>query len=230
MKNKQWVLLAITAIFALAFIGCNGDGDETYTVTFDSDGGTAVSAQTVTEGGKAVEPKPNPTKSGFDFVHWFNTADNAEWNFNTAVTANLTLKAKWESLLCTCPEIILIGESCCENSGVIDCNCNPVAGQRLTEYNNIPVTNREGNVVDFDAAFTNVKNAFAEMEEFTPQEALVIRNNVKEVRIVPTSGEVSNVLDNGKYIVTIKENYTVTDIAWGTLYFLAEEIIEANEE
>ena len=222
---KQWALLAITAIFALAFIGCNGDGDETYTVIFDSDGGTAVSTQTVTEGGKAIKPSPNPTKSGFDFVHWFNTADNAEWDFNTAVTANLTLKAKWESLLCSCPEIILIGESCCENSGIIDCNCDPVAGQRLTEYNNIPVTNREG-YADFDTVFNEVKGAFDMLEEPLPEETDVLKNNVKEIRIVQGHPG-SNILDNGKYVITMDKLDAFS--AAGLLYSYAQEIIAANE-
>jgi len=144
---KRIVFLGLVVILmALAFIGCNGDGDETYTVTFDSDGGTAVSTQTVTEGGKAEKPTPNPTKSGFDFVHWFNTAGNAEWDFNTAVTANLTLKAKWEKIVCPCDpkEHLGIDETC--SCGDIDCDCEEQIATLLDSE--IPIRKQEGITVD----------------------------------------------------------------------------------
>jgi len=64
----------------------------TYRVTFDSDGGSAVSAQNVAHGDKVVKPN-DPTRTGYQFDGWFN--GNAEWNFSTAVVAALTLKAKW---------------------------------------------------------------------------------------------------------------------------------------
>jgi len=68
----------------------------TYTVTFNADNGTENTTQTVVEGGKAAKPA-NPTKNGFNFVYWFNEATDVEWDFNTAVTANINLKAKWST-------------------------------------------------------------------------------------------------------------------------------------
>ena len=65
----------------------------TYTVTFDSDGGSAVASQTVNEGEKATKPT-DPTKDGYTFEGWFN--GETEFDFNTAITANITLKAHWE--------------------------------------------------------------------------------------------------------------------------------------
>ena len=68
----------------------------TYTVTFDSQGGNAVSAQTVANGGKASKPA-DPTRSGYRFGGWFREAAcTTAWNFETdTVTANITLYAKW---------------------------------------------------------------------------------------------------------------------------------------
>ena len=67
----------------------------TFTVTFNSNGGTAVPAQTVKAGEKAVKPA-NPTKSGFTFSGWYSDATlTTQYNFNSAVTANITLYAKW---------------------------------------------------------------------------------------------------------------------------------------
>ncbi|WP_295620694.1 glycoside hydrolase family 2 TIM barrel-domain containing protein, partial [uncultured Intestinimonas sp.] len=68
---------------------------ETYTVTFDSMGGTAVEAQTVEEGGKAAEPT-DPTRDGYTFDGWYTDADCTEaYDFETIVTADITLYAGW---------------------------------------------------------------------------------------------------------------------------------------
>ena len=67
----------------------------TFTVTFNSNGGSAVPAQTVKAGEKAVKPA-NPTKSGSTFSGWYSDAAlTTQYNFNSAVTANVTLYAKW---------------------------------------------------------------------------------------------------------------------------------------
>ena len=53
----------------------------TYTVTFDSNGGSAVTAQTIEAGQKATKPT-DPTKSGYDFKGW--TLNGSAYDFNTA--------------------------------------------------------------------------------------------------------------------------------------------------
>ena len=68
------------------------------TVTFDSQGGSAVSSQTVTVGEKAKKPA-DPTKDGSDFGGWYTNKDcteGNEWDFDTdTVTTDITLYAKW---------------------------------------------------------------------------------------------------------------------------------------
>jgi len=64
----------------------------TYTVTFDSDGGSAVASATVTSGAKVTKPA-DPTKTGYTFAGWY--VGETAYDFNTAVTAAVTLKAKW---------------------------------------------------------------------------------------------------------------------------------------
>lgn len=67
-----------------------------YTVTFDSDGGSAVTAQTVEYGSKATEPSPAPTKSDYTFGGWYSDAElTTAFDFNTAIVADTTLYAKW---------------------------------------------------------------------------------------------------------------------------------------
>lgn len=62
----------------------------TYTVTFDSNGGSAVASQTVVAGNKVTIPK-NPTRDGYDFVFWSSTAGD----INSPITANTTFTAVW---------------------------------------------------------------------------------------------------------------------------------------
>ena len=70
--------------------------EKTFTVTFDSNGGSAVASQTVKEGEKAVKPA-NPTRSNYTFEGWFTdeTLKNA-YDFNTPVTGDITLYADWD--------------------------------------------------------------------------------------------------------------------------------------
>ena len=67
--------------------------EKTYTVKFDSDGGSEVAAVEVKDGEKVTKPA-DPTKDGYTFKGWFN--GDKEYAFETAVTSNITLKAKWE--------------------------------------------------------------------------------------------------------------------------------------
>jgi uncharacterized repeat protein (TIGR02543 family) len=63
-----------------------------YTVTFDSQGGTAKAAAKVNAGAKVAKPT-NPTKSGSVFGYW---ALNGEaYDFNAPVYGNITLTAVW---------------------------------------------------------------------------------------------------------------------------------------
>ncbi len=64
-----------------------------YTVSFNSDGGSSVSSQTIVEGNKATKPA-DPTKAGYAFKEW--QLNGTTYNFNNAVNKNITLKAVWQ--------------------------------------------------------------------------------------------------------------------------------------
>ncbi|QMS85340.1 InlB B-repeat-containing protein [Candidatus Xianfuyuplasma coldseepsis] len=67
---------------------------ETYTVTFDADGGDTVDAQSVTEGETATEPSAIE-KDGYNFVYWYSTDSETAFDFSTILDGDLTLTAKW---------------------------------------------------------------------------------------------------------------------------------------
>ena len=96
MKNQIKVLLILSSlIWAFASVSCNNELKENptyYTVNFDSDGGSFITAQTVESGKTAVEPR-SPTKSGYTFDDWYK--DSSVFDFSTPITSDLTLKAKW---------------------------------------------------------------------------------------------------------------------------------------
>lgn len=67
----------------------------TYNVVFDSDGGNDVATQKVEKNEKAIKPK-TPIKEGFEFGGWFCDKEREkEFDFDTNVTKNITLYAKW---------------------------------------------------------------------------------------------------------------------------------------
>lgn len=67
-----------------------------HTVTFDSNGGTTVAAQSVRDGDVAQKPK-NPTNGAKVFVGWYTAAGTA-YDFATPVTTDgMILTAKWQT-------------------------------------------------------------------------------------------------------------------------------------
>ncbi|KAK3604987.1 hypothetical protein CHS0354_000652 [Potamilus streckersoni] len=67
----------------------------TYTVTFNSNEGSTVPAATVNYSDRVTRPS-NPTQSGYSFGGWFKDATlTTEFDFNTPITADITLYAKW---------------------------------------------------------------------------------------------------------------------------------------
>ena len=63
-----------------------------YTVTFQSEGGSEVASQI--RANTPADRPADPTKEGYTFIGWYN--GESEWDFETPVTAVLTLTAKWQ--------------------------------------------------------------------------------------------------------------------------------------
>ncbi|MCL1944642.1 MAG: InlB B-repeat-containing protein [Firmicutes bacterium] len=93
-------LLIVSTVFLLACETKNPEPQPTYyTVRFDTMGGTNISTQTVKEGDILGRPFNNPTHpDGYTFVDWYaDTGYTIKYDFNSRVTRNFTIYAKWDS-------------------------------------------------------------------------------------------------------------------------------------
>ncbi len=97
MKGKLTLLLIVFIFVCFGLASCTSK-TKTYTVTFDTDGGSDVQSQTVNEGEKVTKPA-NPTKTDFNFVDWYSDqAKENVWEFDKdVVNSDITLYAKWEA-------------------------------------------------------------------------------------------------------------------------------------
>ena len=104
MKRLKYLFL-VTVSLCLAFTlsACGnpaqtGGNDTYYTVTFDSQGGSAVESQRILKGNPARAPE-SPTRDDFIFQGWYQSKEeNAQlWDFATdRVNADITLYAFWK--------------------------------------------------------------------------------------------------------------------------------------
>ena len=70
----------------------------TYTVTFNTDGGSTEPAQVIAHGGTVTRPSTDPTKTGYNFINWYtdNTYQTPYDFTNTTITGPITIYAKFE--------------------------------------------------------------------------------------------------------------------------------------
>jgi len=115
MKNNLKLLgiIALVALIGFSMTACEGPmgpqggagadgstghpGQNSYIVIFNSNGGIPlIEAAGVSNGACVAEPA-DPVKAGFVFDGWYtdNLTFNNLWDFETAVTANIILNAKW---------------------------------------------------------------------------------------------------------------------------------------
>ena len=77
------------------WVKCSERPVDTYTVTFDSRGGSEVDPYTDVVSGDTIDKPANPVKAGFVFAGWYTESDD-EWDFdNDVVESDLTLHAVW---------------------------------------------------------------------------------------------------------------------------------------
>ena len=111
--------------------GSGNTTQKTYTVTFDSNGGSSVDKQTVVVGKYASEPK-TPIRHGYIFGGWYYGSE--KWNFSTPVTGNMTLTAKWTPDPSSCPHADVTSDGICDicSTALVLIRFNPDNGTSVT--------------------------------------------------------------------------------------------------
>lgn len=108
-KSRKLVcsFLAVASVFCVATACTDPESEEpgpqttVYTVTFNTNGGSAVSSVTVAEGNVLSKPT-DPQLTGSDFVGWYADSDfKTPFYFDTAsakINKDTTLYARWEAV------------------------------------------------------------------------------------------------------------------------------------
>jgi hypothetical protein len=96
MRNfKSLPLLSLAILCSGALAGCGGSNSATFTISFDSQGGSAVSALTVAAGAVASKPA-DPTYEGHSFEGWFKDSYcTSAFDWASKITIDWTLYAGW---------------------------------------------------------------------------------------------------------------------------------------
>ena len=163
-----------------------------YTVSFDVDGGSMVASQAIADGGKVTTPTA-PTKAGYTFGGWYtSSAYTKEFDFNSTITANTTLYARWirnftpptdSEAVAKAKAALIIGYSTGDSATSIT--------QKLT----LPVTGEEGTTVSWTSSNPTV----------VTENGVVQRPSVGDSTVILTATIVKgNVKETKQFIVVVK--------------------------
>lgn len=100
MKKYLGLLLVALMMVTIIFVSvsCNKEPEKpnTYTVTFDTGDGSAVSPVSVEPGKTVTRPSKNPTYKNYTFINWFSDKEcTTKYDFKAAVNSDITIYAKW---------------------------------------------------------------------------------------------------------------------------------------
>jgi hypothetical protein len=102
-------MLCLVLVYSIVLVACHDENDklstddlnqnptQTYTVSFEANGGSPVPTQQIVKSGGKVAQPSNITKEGYGFGNWYKEAELInQWNFEVdTVISNVTLHAKW---------------------------------------------------------------------------------------------------------------------------------------
>ena len=130
-----------------------------YTVSFNTDGGSSIEEQVVNDGEKATRPTTNPTKDGYNFINWYTDSNYSTlFDFdNTTITSDTTIYAKFKKE--TFPTVFSQEGECTFNgsSGVITGeNCKYANGVNKYIDTGINLYNSENHDKDYEIGLTIV--------------------------------------------------------------------------
>ena len=89
------IIFAVVVIAVIIILLLRGCGAKEYKVTFDSNGGTAISEIIVKENETITKPA-DPTREGYVFVGWYY--NDELFDFSTKITKDMVLEARWAEI------------------------------------------------------------------------------------------------------------------------------------
>lgn len=177
-----------------------------YTVSFETYDGSSVPNQNVIENQKATEPA-DPTWSGYDFDGWFTSDDFVTlYDFDSLVTGNFTLYAKWTQL-----HTVLF-----ETNGGNSISSTQVRnGETL---NPVPTPTRSG--YDFDGWFTDedLTNTFVTSNPITSSFSLYAKWVTAPLNMTLTQSNMN--ISGNSYNSGAERLATVNGYNYGSIYTL----------
>ena len=204
-------IISLVAIMVFCFFSCdNGNNTpaKTYTVTFIADNGMENITQTIAVGEKASKPT-NPVKEGYGFAYWFNETTGNEWNFDSVITTDINLKAKWDKIF----ESVTITsiEQLAVHLANLDTNTirNPIPVNIILNLdvdweNLLTILNTANMFVDLDLSDSTGMTIFNPGSRNTGEKfivSLIFPNSVTE--ITPANGEWGQ--ETFRYFTVLKE-------------------------
>lgn len=84
---------------AFTYYAVVSSAKQTYTITFNSNGGTSIASMT-REYGVSIQKPTDPTKNGFRFIAWSSTSSlDSEVTWPVTITKNETYYASWNEII-----------------------------------------------------------------------------------------------------------------------------------
>ena len=144
------------------------DSNQTYRVTFNSDGGSAVNPIDVAQN-TAIGTLPIPTKTNYNFVGWYTQDGNTKLNADTIITSNVTYYAHWAKIVCKNAKSGTLHTATCSSSTACGASVNSNneslfnVGDTIT-YGTIPGANSPlpGDAYDCDVNGDDIWNPATE--------------------------------------------------------------------
>lgn len=192
-----------------------------YSVTFNTNGGSTVAKETV-EANSVLEKPTAPTKEGYDFAGWYTDKElTTVYDFTAKITKNLTLYAAWAEKGDEANQIILtIGEKTAKAFG--ETKTNDVAPKIVNDRTMLParfVAESLGAKVDWD-------------EEKQLVTIVGVNEKNEEVTILITIDS-DIALVNGKEVKLDSPAFIENDRTYTPLRFISENLgakVDWNEE
>ncbi|UZP03101.1 InlB B-repeat-containing protein [Clostridium botulinum] len=115
-----------------------------YKVTFNTDGGSSVSAITNIKSGKTIDLPKEPTKSGYKFDGWYKDDDfDKEFTEDTKIRSNIKVYAKW--IKEDSSDGSDSGDSGSTSDSIIINNIQVTVGENESDIGNVKVSARASN-------------------------------------------------------------------------------------